>query len=111
MKLTKGRKRLKSLWKRGKGERSVTYAQSKKKTTGVGVQKKRSGPNAKAASMAASYKANQPSASNSGSTLKTQAKQTYLNAKSKVKSTYRMTAAHRKAISDGLKKFWGGGKK
>lgn len=104
-------KKLKPLWKRGKGERRVTYAQSKKKTTGVGVQKQRSGPNAAAASMASSYKANQPSADNKGSTLKTKAKQTYLNAKSKVKGAYRMTAAHRKAISDGLRRFWGGGKK
>jgi hypothetical protein len=102
-------KRKKAITLRGKGERRVTMGLSRKKAEASGYKapKKRTGPNAAAKKAAAGRKAGM---GGTGSTLKTKAKQKMLNAKGKSKALvrsagkYKMTAAHKKAIADALRK-------
>jgi hypothetical protein len=113
-KRTGGQRRNRAISKRGKGENRVTMDLSRKKANASGYKapKKRTGPNTAAKKSAAGRKS---AMGGTGSTLKTKAKQKMLNAKGKSKALirnakagkYKMTAAHKKAISDALKK--GGG--
>jgi hypothetical protein len=108
-KRTGGQRRIRAISKRGKGENRVTMGLSRKKANASGYKapKKRTGPNTAAKKSAAGRKS---AMGGTGSTLKTKAKQKMLSAKGKSKALvrsagkYKMTAAHRKAISDGLKK-------
>jgi hypothetical protein len=111
-KRTGGQRRTRPISKRGKGENRVTMDLSRKKANASGYKapKKRTGPNTAAKKSAAGRKS---AMGGTGSTLKTKAKQKMLNVKGKSKALvrsagkYKMTAAHKKAISDALKK--GGG--
>jgi hypothetical protein len=118
-KRTGGQRRIRAISKRGKGENRVTMGLSRKKANASGYKapKKRTGANAAAKSMAERTAAG--TKRGTGSTLKTKAKQKMLNAKGKSKALIRnakagkyvMTADHRKAISEGLKKRFGFGSK
>jgi hypothetical protein len=102
-------KRKKAITLRGKGERRVTMGLSRKKANASGYKapKKRTGANTAAKKAAAGRKS---AMGGTGSTLKTKAKQKMLSAKGKSKALvrsagkYKMTAAHKKAIADALRK-------
>jgi hypothetical protein len=117
-KRTGGQRRTRPISKRGKGENRVTMARSRAKSKASGYKdpKKRTGPNTAAKKTIDGYKAGKGVKKVSRfARIKTAAKQRALNLKGKSKKTVRdvkagkyvMTAAHRKAISDGLKKSRG----
>ena len=105
-----GQRRTRPISQRGKGENRIAMERSRSKSEASGYKapKKRTGINAAAKKAVAGRKAGM---GGTGSTLKTQAKQKLLNVKGKSKAVirnakagkYKMTAAHKKAISDALK--------
>lgn len=114
-----GRKKNKPISQRGKGERRVTFALSRAKAVAAGFKapKKRTGPNKSAKKSIAGYKAGKKTSAKKLSKFakfKLAAKQKALNLKGKTKAKVRkgkkLSAAHRKAISEGLKKRFGFGK-
>jgi hypothetical protein len=112
-------KKKKGLSSFSKIRRKASTLMSRKKAdkSSYKAPKKRTGANAAAKSMAERTAAG--TKRGTGSTLKTKAKQKMLNAKGKSKALIRnakagkyvMTADHRKAISEGLKKRFGFGSK
>jgi len=115
-------RRLRPISKRGKGERRVTMGLSRKKANASGYKapKKRTGANTAAKKSIAGRKSGLGAKKVSRfAKLKLAAKQKALNLKGKSKKTvrdvkagkYKMTSEHRKAISDGLKKRFGFGRK
>jgi hypothetical protein len=109
-KRTGGQRRTRPISKRGKAENRVTMGLSRKKANASGYKapKTRTGPNSAAKK---AIDARKSAMGGTGSTLKTKAKQKVLNVKGKSKAIirnaragkYKMTAEHKKAISDALR--------
>jgi len=114
---TKGRKKLKPISQRGKGERRITFAQSKAKAkksnpTGRGIYRPdRITGKANAAAAVDVYSYKLGTKTGKGSTLSTRLKQAKLNAKSKAKSTGRKMANWSAKKKAAMQKLWAGNKK
>lgn len=136
---TKGRKKLKPISQRGKGERRITFAQSRDKAASAKSTaptyslskstQKRKGVTRKITKAGMNYglvvknrKANSSAKSfikstkagtktGTGSTLSTRLKQAKLNAKSKVKTTGRKMANWSAKKKAAMKKLWASNKK
>lgn len=112
MAIKKGRKKLKPISQRGKGERRITFAQSKAKSTGAMIQPKRKS-NSSAKNFTSAYKSG--TKTGSGSTLGTRLKQARLTAKSKIKSSAKKGSSAMSSWSSAkmkaMKKLWAGNRK